>query len=325
MGNMNGPDWLIKPSSDEMFSLNNTSRWKTESKSSEEYFSYIAPHAKYYFSPLNHISLFTVKNLAALSYFNKVLVRDGLLSLKLFFLRNPDPQGLKTKLIVHKSFGQFIPDRWKENIIFYQFKLMNKEEDSKKRLILILHPDEKHCPNSFLEKKLTQYDLARYEEIKCLITEPKTLESSGFTQKDHFEKIKTILKVTNNNCEVTTLDEITPKDISESAYLEINPFNYLYADCYIRWFFLFHGATPLDSNLFQTHPENSFDFKVSPHHAISVFLDTRLDTKQNLSIQEERNIFLLDLLDADEHSVNLCSNGFKDYVSSLLNENSNYY
>src|SRR5690606_26368803 len=214
---------------DESFALNDTARWMTESPPAEEFFKYINPHAKYYHTPLNGLFLFLIREFSLLSHFDKVFVRDGLVSLMLFFLRHPNPGSLKTKLIINYNFRMFIPKAWKENVLFYSYKFeLKRNKSNRDNLILICHPDNLHSPLDFVKNKLQ--DLPSHEHVYCLITDPRISESNGHISNATFNIIKSIslgLKGTLTN---VTLDELPTEVIANSNFAEINPHCFLYSD-----------------------------------------------------------------------------------------------
>ena len=315
----NNYDWLLSQSKDEITSLNDISRWMTESLEAEEFFKYIAPHAKYYFSPLNNFFLFLLKDFSSLNHFQKVFVRDGLLGLKLFFLRNPTPKNLKTKLIVNRLFKRYIPESWQSNVILYSYRLDQMEMTTlRDNLIILCHPDSLHCPEQFVKNMLK--DTKQYQKVYCLLTEPRTTDTDGFISSSVFNKIKEFTLHFKSDIIVSHIDKISNKDIAASDFLELNQNCFLFSDCYMRWHLLTNGSRPINSFLYNSESNSKFiaNFRLSPYHSVDIF-----DPIDNFGFKptiNERLIFSDDLTEKNDDSpINLCSNGFKEYIYSLIN------
>ncbi len=73
-----------------------------------------------YYSPVHAVFLQNLPNLKSLELQPEWIIRDGLLPLVWFFLRNPRPSGLKAKLFVHSDLLFVVPSSWSKNIGAYR-------------------------------------------------------------------------------------------------------------------------------------------------------------------------------------------------------------
>lgn len=313
--------WLTEQSKDEVYTFNNVVHRKVKFESVATFHGYIVQHAHYFFSPLNQIYLFLVDDLSSLAFFEKVFVRDGLLTLKLFFLRNPNPCGLHTKLIINSRFKKFIPEAWSQNVCFYKYKLQPSKPVKKRTLILSYHLDPLHCPVEIVEEKLLNAQTEQYDEVLCLVTGMPQNGATDFIDKNIFSKVATTIRCLNTKYRSVLLNELTPQRIAESDFIEINPYHFLYSDCYLRWYLLYNGATPVDTDWLKTyvHSNPIHRLMVSPFHSVEIHPFEAANSRGDLV--NEREFFEGDIIPSRNHLVNLCSDGYKRYIQSLLLDN----
>ena len=315
------PDWTILPTKDEAQFLKNSARWRSNSPIIDDFHNYIKHHSLFYYSTFSSLFLMMLKDVASLSYFEKVFVRDGFLSLKLFFLRNPSPEDLKTILILHSSSASIVPEAWKENIYYYDFHFKNKKRTKRKNLIITYHPDALHCPNEVFEKYLKEIDnLADYEALYFLVTDPQTYHFSGFINQEVFQKAVLSKTILNRDVKLLNLHDLSPQTMASSDFLEINPYNYLFSDCYLKWHLLYHGAYPLDQRWLRGSASLLHEVPVSPQHSVVIHKSPSPSLVKGLGVNEEI-VFNTDKIGNYEHHLNLCSVGFKEYAFSLAVEN----
>lgn len=312
---------LNHTSKDEIHYLNQIQDWCCKSKSTDEFINYTRNHTRYYFSPLNNIFLFMIPDINSLSVFDKVLVRDGALSLNLFFLRNPTPKEIKTTLIIHEELSHFIPKEWENNVLLYSYDYLGELQTSNNNLIIIIHPDNYHTPIDYLENEINSIkDSDKYKNIYCIISQGSRTSGHDFISDDLYKKLSIINKL--DNVTITNTDELNPMVITKSDILDLNPNLYLYADCFIRWHLLYHGATPINNNkLFSKKEDSIFTLKTANKLKINVTSHKEVQ-KQNKTLIRE--IFKEDLRPNMEDYINLCSQGFKDYtIDQIRNDKSN--
>lgn len=317
---------LINPvSQDEIFAMNNTEKWKTSAKNAEEFQNYILSHSQYYFSSLNNIFLFMLKDLASLSYFDKVFVRDGAISLALFFLQNPSPRELKTKLIIDFSLSYLIPNPWKDNVLFSQF--LREEVNDKKRdsLIITFHPDAFHTPKEVFREKIKSIKVKNsYQKINLLMSDPRAYEHSGFINPGVVDKIVILQEELQRPITALDLRSLAPQEISQSDLMEINPYKFLFHDCFISWYLTYHGAYPLHlPPKVDLRLKAAQNFKFSPYHSVSI---GHLSEKSDFFLdRNELEIFTFDKKISSDAMINLCSDGFKKYIFKLAQENAKHH
>ncbi len=317
----NSPDWTKLPTKDEAQFLQNTPRWKVNSPIIDDFHNYIKQHTFFYYSSFSSIFLMMVKDISSLSYFDKVFVRDGFLSVKLFFLRNPTPNDLKTTLIMHSSLSAIVPKAWNENIYYFDYHFKKTKRSKNKNLIITYHPDAYHCPIDFFEDSLRRIERPdEYESISFLVTDPHTYHFTGFANKEAFQKAATSQSVLMRKMSLLNLHDLSPQNMASSDFLEINPYNYLYSDCYLRWHLLYHGSYPLDQRWLQGHHTPLHEVQISPQHSIIIHKSPRASSLSGLGDHEEI-VFGDDKLEKYEHHQNLCSPGFKKYAFTLAVEN----
>jgi hypothetical protein len=139
--------------------------------------------------------------------------------------------------------------------------------------------------------------------------------------KDIFTKAGIVQAALKINVHPISLNELTPGIIAQSAFLEVNPYFYLYSDCYIRWYLLYHGAYPIDQGWLGNTSTGAtlHEFQLSPQHSIEV--QHQKLTNSSSSGTNEHQIFTKDLAISKDQMINLCSNGFKKYVFGLAQAN----
>jgi hypothetical protein len=311
-------NWLTQQSRDEVYSFNSLAQRQPEFESIHTYHSYILYHAEYFFTPLNQIYLYLISDLSLLGFFDKVFVRDGLLTLKLFFLRNPKPEGLTTQLIINSRFKNFIPVEWKNNVLFYRHSLLNKKNPQKRFLIIVLHVDSLHCPDTILAEQLTQLTHNQYEEVICLLTGMPQYGSSEFINKNIFNKSVIISQKIKVPFRAMSLNDLNPRLIADSHFLESNPYHFLFSDCYLRWYLIYHGSFPINDDWLVGDVASKSIHKVqlSPHHQVEIFPSNSDNRGSNDSINE-RDFFSEDIIPSRNHMINLCSESYKSYVNNL--------
>ncbi|MFP5490940.1 MAG: hypothetical protein ACLGG0_05530 [Bacteriovoracia bacterium] len=319
MSSMTDLSWLTEQSKDEVYTFNNVIHRKVSYESVATFQGYIVQHTHYFFSQLNQIYLFLIDDLAALAFFDKVFVRDGLLTIKLFFLRNPHPNGLQTKLIINSRFKKFIPKNWENNVYFYNYQYNTPQNSKKKNLIIAYHLDQFHCPDELLCKELSSLQSESYDEIMCLITGMPQNAPTDFVDKNIFSKAAITARNLKTPFRTVTLNEITPQKMAESDFLEINPYHFLFSDCYLRWYLLYNGANPLDSNWIfsERNLQPIHQMMVSPYHSVEICSSQGLFDSEYNTINEQQ-FFAADMIPSRNHLVNLCSDGYKRYVQSLV-------
>lgn len=319
MSSLNDITWLTEHPKDEVYTFNNIIHRRVAHESVATFHGYIVQHTHYFFSPLNQIYLFLIDDLSALAFFEKVFVRDGLLTLKLFFLRNPKPNGLQTKLLINIRFEKFIPKAWFDNVFFYNYRYSAPKTVQKKTLIIAYHLDPLHCPDEVLTQKLSSASTENYDEILCLITGMPQYGATDFIDKNIFKKSAITINNLKSPFRIVTLNEITPQKMANSDLLEINPYHFLFSDCFLRWFLLYNGATPVDDDWIfsKKSPKPIHHVMVSPYHSVEIYYS---DTKQESHISpiDESRFFNGDIKPSRSNLVNLCSDGYKRYIQTLV-------
>jgi hypothetical protein len=101
--------------------MGNLSRHHSHEKTQELIHYTLGPWDDEYFSPLNHVNLYKVEDLKALTKMPFLLVRDGLSLLANFFYRFPTPKGIKTIFLIHQKLKNLVPEAWQDQVVFYDF------------------------------------------------------------------------------------------------------------------------------------------------------------------------------------------------------------
>jgi hypothetical protein len=83
------------------------------------------PWKDLYSSYLNHVSLYQVNYAKQISSLPFLLVRDGLFTMLEFFHRCPNPKEVPGVLLIHNCLRDFIPDKWRSKVLFYEFEYKN--------------------------------------------------------------------------------------------------------------------------------------------------------------------------------------------------------
>jgi hypothetical protein len=316
---MNDLTWLTEQSKDEIYTFNDVIHRASSYDSVINFQGYIYQHSRYFFSPLNQIYLYLIDDIASLAFFNKVFVRDGLLTLKLFFLRHPSPNGLQTKLIINSRFKKFVPRPWQENILFYNYKFDGQIKEKKKTLLIAYHLDSLHCPDEVLDKALNSISNESYDEILCLVTGMPKTSTLDFVDKNIFSKATITAKNIKIPFRTVALNEINPRVIANSNFLEINPYHFLFSDCFLRWFLLYNGATPINDEwlLNDNDAKKIHEAMVSPFHSVEISEPKKFPLMHD-QMFDEIDFFKSEIVPSRNQSVNLCSDTYKRYVQSLV-------
>lgn len=84
------------------------------------FFGGLWPAAETYASPLNPIFLLDLPDRTTGSAKESWLIRDGVLPLVWFFVKNPTPGGFRGVLKIHAELERLIPDAWRPQVMLYE-------------------------------------------------------------------------------------------------------------------------------------------------------------------------------------------------------------
>lgn len=96
--------------------------WNQEDNIIESVTLALSPHSEIYYSSLCPIFSFELQKIDSLNLFSHVQLRDGLIFLLDFFLRNPEPKNLRTQISVESSMAAIVPESWRNQVSYYSYK-----------------------------------------------------------------------------------------------------------------------------------------------------------------------------------------------------------
>jgi hypothetical protein len=123
----------------------------------KNFINYLWPVCDSYFSPLNPIFLSEVADVKAMNEFPVWMARDGLVPLLWFFKKNPAPGKLKSRLLIHRDFSEYVPPAWRSTIGTYRIEATpeGSAPGRSKHLLLIGLMMDTYCSIPALKNKLS--------------------------------------------------------------------------------------------------------------------------------------------------------------------------
>jgi hypothetical protein len=226
---------------------NNDSRFELQTPS-PEFSKAMGTLAHPYFSSLNPLFLFQVRELSELKKYETVLARDGIIPLLWFFYRFPKPSNLKTNILVSKDLERFIPLDWRKHVKTYEMVSLNHFGPKKKssRLLIYGLGIESNLSIEFILRLKDRLKI-KDAEISCYL--PVKNDPFTPTSKEIYP-LQLILQI--NNLSKTAIKPISWDDIaqensfSDVAILELNEKKFI-SNCYVSEVLLAKGGVPICS------------------------------------------------------------------------------
>lgn len=240
-----------------------------------------------YSSPIPSTFLLRINNLRQIENYSFLFCRDGLFSLLDFFHKHPNPNGIKTILLINSVLASFVPTSWLSNILFYEFGLHNqlnyRSISQEKNSLLIkgflLSSDcqslERYAATISLIKKSS---LKKFEQVKIYFCcrEDYFLNSSWERDNDHtkrliyfYPQLFRLLEEHPNVDFLTYNDLLSIKNYHLFHYLDLNAKAHYISDDYIDFSLLSRGVIPLEKLNNKAILHNQF-IPLSPYHGYSI-------------------------------------------------------
>lgn len=106
--------------------FNSRDFWTEEDNIVEAINLHLRPHSEVYYSELCPIFTYEILKYESLNLFGLIQLRDGICFILDFFLKHPNPENLRTKLIVNSKLRFLIPEAWRKNVYFVKLASTNK-------------------------------------------------------------------------------------------------------------------------------------------------------------------------------------------------------
>ena len=262
------------------------------------------PWKETYSSRLTHINLYQVTVAKQINKLPSILVRDGLFTLIDFFIRCPNPKLIHGIFIVHNCLRDFIPDKWRAKVLFYEFEYRNDFTKSfqQKNNQVLLKANVTNGIFDYTEALKIALDLKNkgYEKLHLFFfnksnhflatewdadyrTNDFVLSQSAFLNALSKEKIQ---YETNTWKEFFNAQGTHQYDCYDLNYKEK-----FYIDDFSNYYFLKKGATPL---YMETMKANSSDLYVplSNFHGVRVFsTEPKYESKKIDTILKNLSMF----------------------------------
>lgn len=249
----------------------------------------LGPWDEHYYSPLNHVNLFQVVDSKQLARLHFALVRDGLFTLVDFFHRFSTPKGFKIILIVHEKFKEFIPLRWSNSVLFFDFDITSSLYESKtyndQLIIKGSLMEGAFCNDQFI-KNIDE--VKKQKKIKklllCLSPRQNYFLRPTWQGDVEFSNISnTFMKSvylelsTKLNLEFINWKSLfSMSDLHRYEFLDANKKDNLYIDDYTDFYLLKKGAKPVFIEAGSRKNENDIIVPLSHVHGIRVLANPHL-------------------------------------------------
>jgi len=234
---MNKP-WVLN-TSDEMETFNSRDFWTEEDGLIESLSLSLSPHSGLYYSDLSPLFSYEIQKIDSLNLFSHIHLRDGAALLLNFFLNQPDPKVLRTKISVHHTFHHLIPSSWIDHVQFVE--LVSKKSSTNDRLYYAMGNKIGFDTIEHL-KKLNSQGKKEINILSSLIGTLGSHERSDMAAQ--FIKLSTILKKELPDADISfvELSTINQQKVNGSqVVLDNHLLNYC-SDSYIQHYLLSLGA-----------------------------------------------------------------------------------
>jgi hypothetical protein len=303
--------------------------WSNDNSLTEDMLYLINPHGEPYHSKFTAFYLFEVKSLKHLSYFNSILVRDGLLPLLKFFFDQPAPKNFSSSLLIHEDLAYLTPKAWQEQVYYYRYASSLNKSSSENNIVLSFGVlDSYTCPLDRLNYLLNTVKWDKVKQLYGLYNLPYPQTDTELHQFDgHYLKVIESLRAHCPVIEPTNWRQCQGLPLSQVSLIDLNLTKFWYADSYVEFFLRSRGAKLLEQD--KSAPNNIlFSHELSPHHKIEIFKTpskTQLIQASNLyseierlrpSVLHEEEKFPREV--GDSSKLELCSPELKRIALALL-------
>jgi hypothetical protein len=268
---------------DEVELFNDRDLWCNPDFLTEKLIHSLSPHSDFYYSSLCPIFSFEIRNNDSLNLFTSVLLRDGVISLLNFFLKNPTPVGVRTKVLINENLSQIVPKAWFDRVWYYRSHSKVKTNGVKFNYIVNL---ENYGPMLLesIRNDFKEILSSGYKDINIIPT-----AVSGFGQGDRSRLPSCIASFSNDISK-----EFKERDLSFSSIIELDKDELLgssfklnknvflwTSDSYIAHYLLSNGASDFTQN---GHDETSdkSEVELSLYHGMTVFRKQDQASKETL-------------------------------------------
>jgi len=284
--------WVLN-SADEMETFNTRDFWIEEDGLVESLTLSLSPHSGLYFSDLSPIFSYEIQKMESLNLFSHLHLRDGASLLLNFFLNNPKPSNIRTKISIHESLKDLVPSDWRDQVQFIE--LVSLRQASKKRAYYIMGSSVGFDTFTHVQKIID----GGIEEVVFLASMVGTLGSSERASMGaQFISLSNqiIEKFSSINIKFEELKKINLNDVSQSLVaIDRDLFNYC-SDSYVAHLLLSQGACT--EALFAGDPTRFIELGLNYGQQL---VDAEIDTdkskelwdfiqKMNISSSNDRNV-----------------------------------
>lgn len=255
--------------------FNRRDSWNREDALDEKYLEFLAPHSHSYFSRLRPLFSFEIKSLNGLNSFSHVLFRDGIVFLLRFFINHPNPQGIKTKILIDRELAFCVPQPWRDHVLLYDVVMKPKDANqchvfsydslSKAKnivIILDLHENqEQECLKSFVEEQVEKRDHV------YLLPFFNQMRGEDFLSYDRAENLMSLKELFSEKVTVLNASDVSQFGHKESVFLHANPQKIFQSDSNVVHSFLRSGWK---SPSILEAKEQDFVIGLGPNHGMRI-------------------------------------------------------
>ncbi len=223
----------------------------------DAYFGRLWPACDPYVSRLNPAFLADLQALDTGRPNERWLIRDGLLSLIWFFIKNPAPNSFKGSLLIDSEFEAFVPDAWRPQASLYDFFPDGYEAASKptevKDLVLLGLIMPSVCSLSRLESDLSRMTQIvggqkKWKDVRIRAVLPARYEiSDAFAGHAFYNRfMSTLVQYLGPNVEYLEPHTYQWHHFNSSTWFHEFNEKYLYADSFFTEIALSKGHWAMD-------------------------------------------------------------------------------
>lgn len=258
-----------------------------------KFMSYLSPDSSHYHLSINpafSIELeFSLKEQSNL--LKAVSLRDGVMPLMMFFLRNPSPPEDGPVFIIDNDLSCIVPEIWRTRVLLRSPYSNSSLIIERKKIIFFISPMKETAPLDLVEDELNNIfkRVSKDHEI-LLYFSSANLKGKILAEYDQAwgYKILEIIFSKFKSHKITVLNwkEYGDYDFNHVEYYFINPLIYYFTDSYLQHDISQRGATPLFQNKVESCEQ--YALAISQYHGFILhqfFANYESFGQENLSKQ----------------------------------------
>ncbi|MCO4792571.1 MAG: hypothetical protein KC493_02575 [Bacteriovoracaceae bacterium] len=233
---------------EEEFQFNRSEMWLDLENVDSEFEEEMLPHSKAYVDSSRPMWLFYVKSIEKLGYFSWIHSRDGSLGLIRFFSKFPEPNGIKTKILMNKMHYRLVPNEWKENILLYEnVRTVDNYDNEVVYLAITGH----ELATSLPALEAVCKKINNLKGVQRVVIVPFNLTIKGtesLSQGESFLCEASGLVYKNINTSVSTLNmyKLQFENLNGKLFLNLNSNLTLFSESYFDFYMKSRGAVSLN-------------------------------------------------------------------------------